>query len=55
MYKTVYLKGKYAPGGQDWIHLYDMQQGRDGISGLPNGRHDAKPIFFPWANIERIE
>ena len=54
MYTTVYLTGKHAPSGADWIHAVKVQQTTTGINVWTSTDHRISPIFFPWHTVERI-
>ena len=48
---TIFLKGKYAPGGYDWFHCTKYYIGHDGVTCYYNEHK----YFFPWESVERIE
>lgn len=51
---TVYLKGKYAPSGADWIQGESVRHTSTGV-WVYLSFYNSDPIFFPWSSVERVQ
>lgn len=50
MIGTLYLNSKAAPGGEDWMHVYDIAHGATGVR-VKDGQNNWH--WFPAHQIQR--